>query len=141
MKRLISKPKIAMAVIVSLLALSLPSFNLRKSQAMGLPSTQRGLRQLVAEPQVFEQKLSDGEVLARLRIAPAELPGIVNFHIEDLQTAGKADGTVEMGSSALRVRFTDLGSKTRFGMDLQSDQETPGKTRITLLHNKKRCEL
>ena len=141
MKRLIPKPKIAITVIVSLLGLSLPSFNLPKTQAMEGPSTQRAVRQLVSEPQVFEQRRSDGEVLAQLRLAPADSPSICNFHVEDLQTAGKADGTVEIASNALKVRFTDLGSKTRFGMDLQPDQETPGRTRITLLHNKKRCAL
>ena len=141
MKRLISKPKIAMAVIVSLLALSLPSFNLPRTQAMERTATERGSRQLASEPQLFEQRRSDGEVLGRLRIAPAESSSAFTFHVEDLQAAGKADGTVEITSNALKVRFKELGTKTRFGMDLQPDQQTPGRTLIVLSHNKKRCEV
>ena len=136
-----AKPKIAIAVIISVLTLSLPFYNLPQAQASGKSSRQKDLRQLAPEPQLLEQRDSTGEVLARLHISPGDLPSTFRFQVEDLRTYAKGDGTVEIGSGAIKVRFMDLASKTRVGIDIRPDQETPHRIRIGLRHNKNRCEL
>ena len=136
MMRMIANPKTAVAVIVSLLALNLPSLNLLKSQASGKTASQQNL----IGPEVFEQKDSFGEVLTRLRVSPAELPNSYEFQVQDVRNLGDAAGTVEIGSGIIKFRLTDARTKTRVGVDIRPDQ-TPGKARVTISLNKKSADL
>ena len=137
MMRSLANRKLAIAVVVALLSMSLPSLNLPQTQVSGKTSQQTVKKRLDVEPQVFEQKGAYGEVLARLRISPSESPNKVQFQIEDLQRGGRGTGTVEVKSKSLKVRIKDQGSKTRLGLDIQPDPASVSRARITLLHNKK----
>ncbi len=141
MMRKIYNPRIAMAVLFSLLMLNLSFLNLPQAQVSAQTGKRPNLGQAVTEPDTFEHKDQDGKTLARLHVSPAESSSRFQFLIEDFQTAGRADGTVEVADGALKVRFTDALSKQRLGMDFRPDPSMPGRHTITLLHNKRRCEV
>lgn len=48
---------------------------------------------------------------------------------------------VEVTSDAVKFRMTDEATRTQFGVEFRPDRDKPGRTRIKLLHNKKRCEI
>src|SRR4030095_3532613 len=141
MMRKMHNPRIAIAVLFSLLTLNLSFLNLPQAQVSAQTGKRPNLGQAVTEPVTFEDKDQDGKTLARLHVSPTESSSRFQFLIEDFQTAGKADGTVEVADGALKVRFTDALSRERLGMDFRPDQWTPGRQTITLLHNKRRCEI
>src|SRR4030095_13074276 len=161
MMRLIAKPTIALGVILSLLTLNLSSLNLPQARVSAQTDKRASLSQLAAEPRTFERKDKDGNTLARLQVSSADSSNRLQFLIEDLQTDGKVDGTVEVADGAFKVRFIDGLNKQRLGMDfashplaalaginnrrvrmgVRSDPLTPGRSTITLLHNKRKCEV
>ena len=141
MMRSLANRKLAIAVVVALLSMSLPSLNLPQTQVSGKTFQQTVKKRLAIETQVFEQRGTFGEVVARLRISPSESPNKVQFQIEDLQRGGRGTGTVEVKSKTLKVRIKDQASKTRFGLDIQPDQASASRARITLRHNNKEQKL
>jgi hypothetical protein len=141
MMRLIAKPTIALGVILSLLTLNLSSLNLPQARVSAQTNRRASLSQLATEPRTFERKDKDGNTLARLQVSSADSSNRLQFLIEDLQTEGKVDGTVEVADGGLKVRFIDGLNKQRLGMDVRSDPLTPGRSIITLLHNKRQCEV
>jgi hypothetical protein len=141
MMRSVANRQIAIAAIVALLSMSLPSLSLPQTQVSGNTFQQKVAKRLAIESQVFERKGLYGEVVARLSVSPAESPNRVQFQIEDLQRGERCTGTVEVKPKALKIRFKDEGSKTRLGLDIQHDQTSASSARITLRHNKKQHNL
>ena len=139
MIRTTAKTKLAIATICLMLALNL-SLGFLPSQANGKTAIQKDGRNVSKNLELFEQRGPNGDVVARLRVSPAASPDRFEFNLEDLQTRGQSVGTVEIRSNTLKVRFTDVESKTNLGMDARPDPKTPGRVWISLTHNKKRFE-